>query len=65
MKFVYSMIPFPNMGIIFISNGKKGKESKTVERQRESVCVRDGEWQGEEVVSVVKTAVEGNIIVGI
>jgi hypothetical protein len=35
------------------------------ERQRESVCVRDRVWQREEVMSVVKTAVEENGIVGI
>ncbi len=33
---------------------KEGKESKTVQRQRESVCVRDRAWQREEVASVVK-----------
>ncbi len=40
MRFVYSMITLPNTDIIFISNGKKGKESKIAERQRESVCER-------------------------
>ncbi len=29
---------------------KEGKESKIAERQRESVCERDGVWQREEVV---------------
>jgi hypothetical protein len=42
------MITLPNMDIIFISNRKKGKESKIAETQRESVCVRDGVWQREE-----------------
>jgi hypothetical protein len=40
---------------IFISNGKKGKESKTAERQRESVCVRDAEHCGErKIASTIK-----------
>ncbi len=33
---------------IFISNGKKGKESKTAERQRKSVCVRGRALRKEE-----------------
>ncbi len=33
---------------IFISNGKKGKESKIAERQRERVCARGRALQGEE-----------------
>jgi hypothetical protein len=28
---------------IFISNGKRGEESKTAERQRESMCVQEAE----------------------
>ncbi len=32
----------------FISNGKKGKESKIVERQRESVCERGKALRQEE-----------------
>jgi hypothetical protein len=28
---------------VFISNERRGKESKTAERQRESVCVRETE----------------------
>jgi hypothetical protein len=30
---------YTNTDIIFKSNGKKGKEGKIVERQRERVCV--------------------------
>jgi hypothetical protein len=33
---------------IFISNGKRGKESKTAERQREYVCAKGRALQGEE-----------------
>ena len=38
------------------SNGKKGKRARC-QRDRESVCVRDGEWLKIELASVVKTAV--------
>jgi hypothetical protein len=58
MRFVYSMITLPNTDIIFISNRKKGKESKIAERQRE--CARDGE-----VASVVKMTVDEKGIVEI
>jgi hypothetical protein len=34
------MIGYKGLTGIFISNGKKGKESKTAERPRESVCER-------------------------
>ncbi len=37
-------------------NGKKGKQA-SYRRDRESVCVRDGESQKMEVASVVKMAV--------
>jgi hypothetical protein len=37
------MIIIPHTVVIFIQNGKKGKESKIPERQRESVCVPEGE----------------------
>ncbi len=57
------MITLPNTDIIFILNGKKGKESKIAERQRE--CARDGAWQKEEVASVVKMTFEENGIVEI
>ncbi len=36
---------------VFISNRKKGKESKIAERQRESVCVRGRALWKEEIVS--------------
>ncbi len=40
---------------IFISNGKKGKDSKTAERQRESVCVREAEHCRErKIASAIK-----------
>jgi len=38
------------------SNGKKGKRA-SCRRDRERVCVRDGEWLKTELESVVKTAV--------
>jgi hypothetical protein len=67
-EYIYSMMLDTNMDVIFIWNGKKGKESKTPERSRERereresvcVCMREGGWQQEEVVSVVKTTVEEN-----
>jgi hypothetical protein len=34
MRFVYSMIKYAYTHIIFILNGKKGKESNTAERER-------------------------------
>jgi hypothetical protein len=34
------MIVSKGLPRIFLSNGKKGKESKRAERQRESVCER-------------------------
>ncbi len=34
-----TMIIIPHTVVIFIQNGKKGKESKIPERQRERVCV--------------------------
>jgi hypothetical protein len=37
------MINIPHTVVIFLRNGKKGKESKIPERQRESVCVRGRE----------------------
>ncbi len=46
--FFKTMIMCKGLPGIFISNGKKGKESKTAERQRESVCVRGRALQGEE-----------------
>jgi hypothetical protein len=33
-----------NVGQHFISKGNGGEEYKIVERQRESVCERDGAW---------------------
>jgi hypothetical protein len=42
------------------SNGKKGKRAscqRERERERESVCARDGEWLKMELASVVKMAV--------
>jgi hypothetical protein len=38
------------------SNGKKGK-SASGQRDRERVCVREGEWLKMELASVVKTVV--------
>jgi hypothetical protein len=38
------------------SNGKKGKQARR-QRDRERVCVRDGEWLKIELASIVKTAV--------
>jgi hypothetical protein len=38
------------------SNGKKGKQARR-QRDRERVCVRDGEWLKIELASVVKMAV--------
>ncbi len=43
---------------------RRGKRARQW-RDRERVCVRDGEGQGEEVVAVVKMAAEENGIVGI
>ncbi len=41
-----SVIMLKGLQGIFISNGKKGKESKTTERQRERECVREVEHCG-------------------
>ncbi len=38
------------------SNGKKGKQARC-QRDRERVCVRDGEWLKIELASVVKTVI--------
>ena len=54
-----------NMDVIFIWNGKKGKESKTARRDWERDSVREGGWLQEEVASVVKMTVEENGIVEI
>jgi hypothetical protein len=37
--------------------GGKEQDSRETERERESVCERDGAWQREEVVSVVKLTI--------
>ena len=34
-----------------------GREQDSIETERDSVCVRDGAWQREEVASAVKWAV--------
>jgi hypothetical protein len=41
--------------VFLISNTKKGEESKIVERQRESVCVREAErWGKRKIAQAIK-----------
>ncbi len=43
----------------FTTNGKKGKESKTLERQRESVCVAE-HLSKRKIASAIKPRVREN-----
>jgi len=42
----------------YIERKRRGREQESGETEKERVCVRDGEWQKEEVASVVKWAIE-------
>jgi hypothetical protein len=43
---------------VFISNGKKGKESKIVERHRDRMCVQEAEHCGKrEIVLPIKLTI--------
>jgi hypothetical protein len=47
--------------VVLYPNGKKG-ERASCQRDRESVCVRDGEWLKTELASIEKTAIGRRII---
>ncbi len=55
---VYSMMYFNCQTSFYIERKRRGREQESGETEKERVCVRDGEWQKEEVASVVKWAIE-------
>ncbi len=46
---------------VFISNNQNGEDSKTAERQRESVCERQSVAESEGIASVIKLTVVEHI----